>query len=314
MTKVYIDGSAGTTGLRIFDRLSGRSDIELLAVSEEKRKDRDTRKRLINSSDIAFLCLPDEAAVEAVSLCENKNTRIIDASTAHRTHSGWSYGFPELSIEHRRAIEKSSRVAVPGCHASGFCVIAYPLVKSGILSADYPISSHSVTGYSGGGKSMIADYTADNKDKSLLSPGQYALDCTHKHLREMRAVCDLSREPLFNPIVADFYSGMVVSVPIYIQDLNGIKNAKALHAFFVDYYGSEELISVLPFSEKGTDNGFLYANKLSGKDNMQLVICGNEQRALIAARFCNLGKGASGAAVQCMNIMLGIDETTGLVI
>lgn len=309
---VYIDGSAGTTGLRIYERLSDRQDIKLITLPDEKRKDIDARREMINSSDITFLCLPDKAAIQAVSLCENKNTKIIDASTAHRTNPSWSYGFPELSPSHRTNIKKSSRVAVPGCHASGFCAVVYPLVKSGILPADYPLASHSITGYSGGGKKMIADYTAENRAESLLSPGQYALSANHKHLKEMKAVCGLEQKPLFNPIVADFYSGMAVSIPLYTSYLKGIKDAKELHTFFCEYYNNKKFISVKPFNEKGTESGFLYANELSGKDNMQIIISGNDERVLAAAQFDNLGKGASGAAIQCMNIMLGIDETTGL--
>ena len=314
MTFVYIDGSVGTTGLRIFDRLSGREDITLLTLPEEKRKDRDARSEMINASDITFLCLPDAAAIEAVSLCENKKTKIIDASTAHRTEPGWTYGFPELSAEHRGAIRNSRRVAVPGCHASGFCALVYPLIKSGILDKDYPIAAYSVTGYSGGGKSMIADYAAEDRPEGLSSPGQYALGCSHKHLKEMTAVCGLAGNPLFNPIVADFYSGMVVSVPLYVSHLKGIDSAEELNRFFAEYYGGEKLINVLPYSEKGTDSGFFYANELSGRDSMQLLISGNDERILLAARFSNLGKGASGAAVQCMNIMLGLDETEGLIL
>ena len=314
MAKVFIDGSVGTTGLRIADRLAEREDISLLTLPENLRKDTDARRQMINSSDITFLCLPDDAAREAVALCDNKNTKMIDASTAHRTESGWSYGLPELSPAHREAIKNSKRVAVPGCHASGFCALVYPLVQSGILPADYPIVSHSVTGYSGGGKSMIADFTSENRPESMNSPGQYALSASHKHLKEMTAVCNLKQKPLFNPIVADFYSGMVVSVPLYVSYLKGINGAKVLHGFFTEYYKSEQLINVLPFHEKGTENGFFYANELSGKDHMQILVSGNDDQVLVAARFDNLGKGASGAAVQCMNIMLGIDETEGLVI
>jgi N-acetyl-gamma-glutamyl-phosphate reductase len=314
LAKVFIDGSVGTTGLRIADRLSERQDINLLTLPENLRKDPEARRQMINSSDITFLCLPDDAAREAVTLCENKDTKIIDASTAHRTEAGWSYGLPELSPSHREAIKNSKRVAVPGCHASGFCALVYPLIQSGILSADYPIAAHSVTGYSGGGKSMIADFTAENRPESMNSPGQYALSANHKHLKEMTAVCSLKQKPLFNPIVADFYSGMVVSVPLYVTYLNRISSVKALHAFFEEYYKNEKLINVLPFHEKGTESGFLYANELAGRDDMLILVSGNDERVLIAARFDNLGKGASGAAVQCMNILLGIDETTGLVI
>lgn len=313
MTFIYIDGSVGTTGLRIHERLAGRKDITLMTLSEEKRKDIACRREMINSSDITFLCLPDDAAIEAVSLCENEKTKIIDASTAHRTNSDWSYGFPELSVSHRKAIKENKRVAVPGCHASGFCAIVYPMIQNNILPVDYPIVSHSVTGYSGAGKSMIATYHNPDRIDSLSSPGQYALGGYHKHQREMKAVCGLVQTPIFNPIIADFYSGMVVSVPLYSSYLNGMKNAKSLHSFFCEYYKNEKLINVLLFNEKGTESGFLYANELSGKDNMQLLISGNEERILVAARFCNLGKGASGAAVQCMNLMLEIDETTGLV-
>lgn len=311
---MFIDGSAGTTGLRIADRLSERQDISLLTLPEHLRKDREARRQMINTSDITFLCLPDDAAREAVSLCENQNTKIIDASTAHRTEAGWSYGFPELSPSHREAVRNGKRVAVPGCHASGFCALVYPLIQSGILPADYPIASHSVTGYSGGGKSMIADFNAENRPDYMNSPGQYALSANHKHLKEMTAVCGLKQKPLFNPIVADFYSGMVVSVPLYVSYLKGINGVKELHEFFCEYYKNEKLITILPFHEKGTESGFLYANEMVGKDSMQILVSGNDERVLTAARFDNLGKGASGAAVQCMNIMLGIDETTGLIL
>lgn len=314
MISVFIDGSAGTTGLRIYERLTKRSDIMLLTLPDDKRKDINERRKMINSSDITFLCLPDEAAIEAVSLCDNKSTKIIDASTAHRTNSEWSYGFPELSNSHRAAIKNSSRVAVPGCHASGFCAIVYPLVKSGILPVDYPVVSHTITGYSGGGKNMIKDYTSQERADSLYSPGQYALNGNHKHQKEMTAICGLAHKPIFNPIVADFYSGMVVSIPLYASLLKEVKDAEELYSFFEDYYKNKKFISVMPYNNKGTESGFLYANELSGKDNMQLLISGNDERILVAARFCNLGKGASGAAIQCMNIMLGIDETTGLVI
>ncbi|MDD4163799.1 MAG: N-acetyl-gamma-glutamyl-phosphate reductase [Eubacteriales bacterium] len=314
MTCVYIDGSAGTTGLRIYERLSPRNDISLITLPEDKRRDVDARREKINSSDITFLCLPDDAAAEAVSLCENSSTRIIDASSAHRTNPGWSYGFPELSESHREAVMKSRRVSVPGCHASGFCAVVYPVVKAEILPADYPVVSHSITGYSGGGKNMISAYMDKTRNENLSSPGQYALGACHKHQPEMKAVCGLAATPVFNPIVADFYSGMVVSVPVYASYLNGIKNAKELHSFFCDYYKNEKLIKILPYCEKGTENGFLYAGELSGRDDMRILISGNGERILMAAQFCNLGKGASGAAVQCMNLMLGIDETTGLVI
>lgn len=311
---MFIDGSAGTTGLRIADRLAERQDISLLTLPENLRKDWEARRQMINASDITFLCLPDDAAREAVALCENQYTKIIDASTAHRTEAGWSYGFPELSPSHREAVRNGKRVAVPGCHASGFCALVFPLIQSGILPAEYPLAAHSVTGYSGGGKSMIADFTAENRPEYMNSPGQYALSANHKHLKEMTAVCNLKQKPLFNPIVADFYSGMVVSVPLYVSYLKGINGVKALHEFFFEYYKNEKLITVLPFHEKGTESGFLYTNEMAGKDSMQILVSGNDERVLTAARFDNLGKGASGAAVQCMNVMLGINETTGLIL
>ena len=312
MTKVFIDGSAGTTGLCIYDRLSGRRDIQLLTLDQEHRKDTERRREMINLSDITFLCLPDGAAIEAAELCGNENTAIIDASTAHRTSPGWSYGFPELSDMHREDIKTSKRVSVPGCHASGFLSIVYPLIKSGILKPDYPVVAHSVTGYSGGGKKMIAKYEDKDRSERLGAPAQYAIDADHKHLKEMQAVCKLEHKPLFNPIVADFYSGMVVSVPLYTSHIGGI-GKKELFVFFDEYYKSEPLIRVVSH-DKETHGDFIYADELSGKDYMQILIGGNRDRVLIASRFDNLGKGASGAAVQCMNIMLGIDEKTGLVL
>ena len=314
MIKVFVDGNQGTTGLNICERLEKRDDIELLEILPEKRKDLAERKRFINSADLVFLCLPDDAAREAVSLVENQSTRIIDASTAHRTLPGWSYGFPELSKEHRKAIENGKRVAVPGCHASGFNAIVYPLVFSGLLPSDYPFVCHSITGYTGGGKKMIARYEAKNKSPELYSPRQYALTQQHKHLAEMKAVCGLESTPAFSPIVADFPRGMVVSVPIFTRYLNKYATKKDLHKFFSEYYGGEKLISVAGEEKENEQNGFIAANGFAGADNMELFVLGNDEIILLCARFDNLGKGASGAATQCMNIMLGARESCGLTI
>jgi N-acetyl-gamma-glutamyl-phosphate reductase len=310
-TKIFIDGSEGTTGLRIFERFEGRDDIELLPIASELRKDIAERKRLINASDITFLCLPDAAARESVSLVENDRVRIIDTSTAHRTESGWAYGFPELSSAHREAIRTGKRVAVPGCHATGLISVVYPLVAGGILPADYPLSAFSLTGYSGGGKKMIAEYEADGRHADIEAPREYALTQQHKHLKEMKAVCGLSREPLFSPIVADYYSGMVVSVPVYTEFLKEAKTPGALTEYYAQFYAGSRFVQV----EKGTDDlygGMLSGCSLSGWDGLRIYITGNEERVVLSAQFDNLGKGASGAAIECLNIMMGCGETKGL--
>lgn len=311
-TKVFIDGSEGTTGLRIHERLDNRDDIELLTIAPELRKDPAERSRLINSSDITFLCLPDSAAREAVALVTNPNVRIIDASTAHRTEAGWAYGFPELSAKHREAIRTGKRIANPGCHASGFISLVYPLIAGGILPADYPVASFSLTGYSGGGKKMIAQYEASDRDAELDAPREYGLSQQHKHLKEMRLITGLSRAPLFTPIVSDYYSGMVVNVPLYTDLLNTTQTPESLQAFFADYYANEHFIKVMPLGSESEMSGFLSGNHLSGYDGMQIYITGNENRIQLSSVFDNLGKGASGAAIQCFNIMTGCDETKGL--
>lgn len=311
MHKIFIDGKEGTTGLRIYERFANRSDITLLTISDDLRKDPQERKRLINEADIVFLCLPDAAARQAVALCENPDVRIIDTSTAHRTADGWSYGFPELSTGHRRAIETGKRIAVPGCHACGFIALAYPLITAGILPTDYPLVCYSVTGYSGGGKSMIAQYQCKDRSVELNSPRQYGLTQKHKHLPEMRTVCGLAQDPIFSPIVADFYSGMTVSLPIYTNLLLKSVSPADIHEIFARHYEGEKMVKVLPFDSNG-EGGFLGTNNLSGKDYLEILVSGNEERVLLCARFDNLGKGASGAAVQCMNIMLGLDDATGL--
>ena len=310
MYKVFIDGNQGTTGLRLFDRLSKREDIELLTISEELRKDKDERRRLINMSDITFLCLPDEASKESVSLCDNDHTVIIDTSTAHRTNPDWAYGFAELSDDHRKNIASSKRIAVPGCHASGFISIVYPLIASGIMTKDYPCVCHSLTGYSGGGKKMINDYE-NEKTADLFAPRQYGLTQNHKHLKEMKAITGLEDFPLFTPIVDDYYSGMATTVPLFTKMLS-VNSISEVHSMFSSYYKDSQFISVLPLHGGETPVSMVSANELSGKDSMKILISGNDERIFITSVFDNLGKGASGAAVQCMNISMGIDEKTSL--
>lgn len=306
---VYIDGKEGTTGLQIYDRLAQRQDIDLLLIDEDKRKDAAERKKCINAADIVFLCLPDAAAREAVALVENDRTRIIDASTAHRTAEGWAYGFAELSPEHRAAVAAGKRVANPGCHATGFISAVYPLVKYGLLPPDYPLTCFSLTGYSGGGKKMIAEYEVADKGEALYAPQLYGLNLEHKHLPEMQKVCSLLRAPVFCPIVDDYYKGMATSVTLHTALLPGHPTAAQLHDVLEDHYSGAALVSVAPL---GYTEKRIAANTMAGSDRLQLIICGHEDQVLITALFDNLGKGASGAAVQNMNLMLGLEETTGL--
>lgn len=306
MTKVFIDGSAGTTGLRIYERLENRKDTRLLKLSEEKRKDKNARKEALNSADIAFLCLPDDAARESVSLCENENTVIIDTSTAHRTAEDFAYGFPELSAEHKAKIALSRRIAVPGCHASGFISLIYPLIENGIIEKNALLSCFSVTGYSGGGKKMIAEYEGENRDILLSSPRQYGIGQTHKHLPEMIAVTGLKNKLIFSPVVADFYSGMAVTVPLFADMING--SADDIKKIYKKKYTGP----IVSYAENSDENGFIAANKLAGKDSMEISVAGNDERILLISRYDNLGKGASGAAIECMNIVLGLPETEGL--
>ena len=307
MKKVFIDGSAGTTGLRIYERLCGRKDIELITLSEEFRKDNNARKDAINSADIVFLCLPDAAAVEAVSFVENPNTCIIDTSTAHRTAEGWTYGFPEIG-NRKAEIIKSKRIANPGCHASGFISLVAPLVECGILKKDVKLTCFSLTGYSGGGKKMIAQYEDGERNKLLDAPRMYGLTQVHKHLPEMKAICNLDTDPVFCPIVAPYYSGMQVTVPIFKEmvqiDINDIEFA------YKQYYQG----TVVRYSKKTDQEGFISAALFEGRDDMAISVFGNNDRILLVSSFDNLGKGASGAAIQNMNLVLGTDETEGLVI
>lgn len=305
MTKVFIDGSAGTTGLRIYERLERRGDIELLRLPDERRKDPGARRDALNQADIAFLCLPDAAAEEAVSLIENPDTAVIDASAAHRTAEGWEYGFPELRGRRER-IARSKRIANPGCHASGFIALIEPLVRNGVLRPDVRLSCVSLTGYSGGGKAMIAQYQADGRDGLLDAPRVYGLSQRHKHLPEMTKACGLETPPIFTPVVAPYYAGMEVAVPLFAEDVSGgVETVKAV-------YRDDYRRGLVRFAESGGENGFLSAAAFSGRDDMQVTVCGNEERILLVSRFDNLGKGASGAAIQNMNLLLGADETAGL--
>ena len=307
--KIYIDGQSGTTGLQIYDRIGQREDLELLRIDEEKRHDIEERRRFLNSADIVFLCLPDDGAREAVSLIENPEVRVIDASTAHRTMDGWTYGFPELFPGQREKIAQSKRVANPGCHASGFLAVTVPLTETGILPADYPLSCMSLTGYSGGGKKMIAQYEQEERPKELSSPGLYALGLMHKHLPEMMKYSGLSFKPVFVPVVDDFAQGMVTSILLENRLLKGCPTAGEIHGEIERYYRGAGFVRVKPYTEK---QGTIYANSLAGSNEMEITVCGNGEQTAVIACFDNLGKGASGAAVQNMNIMLGIDERCGL--
>ena len=312
--KVYIDGQEGTTGLKILERFKDRKDIELIRISEDKRKDPAERARLINMSDYTFLCLPDDASREAVSFVDNDHVRIIDASTAHRTNPDWAYGFPELSEAHREKIKTSNRVAVPGCYASGFASIVYPLVSSGIIPKDYPVFAYATSGYSGAGKKAIAVYEGDDKPYEFNSPRQYALSQQHKHLPEMKAVSGLEYTPMFNPMVCDYFSGMVVSVPLQTRTLPKAVTAAEVHKMYAEHYKGAKMVEVMPLMPADEQKSFFLAsNTLSGLNKMQVFVFGNDEQILLCSRLDNLGKGASGAAVQCLNIMMGIDETTGLI-
>ena len=306
MKKIFIDGSAGTTGLRIHERLGKRKDIEIITLTEELRKDPSARKDAINSSDVTFLCLPDDAAREAVAMTENPNTVIIDTSTAHRTEPEFAYGFPELSEEFLQKIKNSKRIAVPGCHAGGFIALVYPLVKAGLLSPDASLFCHSITGYSGGGKKMIAEYESDELDVLLTAPRQYGLTQTHKHLKEMKAISSINSFPIFTPVVSNFYSGMTVTVPLFKEMISGSVND------IKDVYKALYNTPIVKYTQSVSEDGFVSGASHSGLDSMTIGVSGNDDRILLIAQYDNLGKGASGAAVECLNISLGIDATTGL--
>ena len=311
-TKIFIDGSEGTTGLRIYERFASRDDIELLKISSELRKDPAERKRLINESDITFLCLPDAAAKESVSLVENENVVIIDTSTAHRTEEGWAYGFAELSEEHKNKIINGKRIAVPGCYATGFISLIYPLIAGGIMPKDYPVTCFGLSGYSGAGKNAIAVYEGDEKPSDFNSGRQYALTQQHKHLKEMQKITGLERTPLFSPIIDDYYSGMVVSVQIYTDMLSKKESVESLLAYYTEYYKDQPFIKVAAADDEIAASGFIAGNGMSGWDGLKIYVTGNEDRIVISSQFDNLGKGASGAAIECMNLVLGCDMTKGL--
>ncbi len=305
MTKIFVDGSAGTTGLRIFERLEGRKELEIIRLSEALRKDPAARADAICRADIAFLCLPDAAAVESVALAGESAVRIIDTSTAHRTNPAWAYGFPELSGK-RKQIQNARRVANPGCHASGFIALVAPLVENGLLSPDTRLTCFSLTGYTGGGKGMIAGYEGEERDPLWKAPRQYALGQEHKHLKEMQQLCGLTAAPVFCPVVADFPCGMEVTVPLFGEWVQG--GIDAVRDCLKTYYQG----GLVRYTETADESGFLSASAFAGRDDMQVTVCGNPHRMTLIARFDNLGKGASGAAVQNMNILLGVDESTGL--
>ena len=306
--KVYIDGKEGTTGLQIYERLGNRDDIELLLIDEDKRKDTEERAKFLNAADLVFLCLPDAAAIEAVSLIDNPNTRVIDASTAHRTNPDWDYGFPELSGEHLEKIKNSKRVANPGCHATGFIACVYPLVAMGILPADALLSSFSLTGYSGGGKKMIAQYESADKEDALFAPCPYGMGQGHKHLPEMQAICGLAHKPVFSPIVDDYYKGMATTVPLHMSQLKGVSTVAEVRQKLMDYYAGQQMVTV----SAEADTAKLYGNAKAGQDTLEIIVAGNDEQFTVTALFDNLGKGASGAAVQNMNIMLGFEASAGL--
>ena len=307
-TNVFIDGCSGTTGLRIAERLQIRDDIELIVLDDAERHSEKRRAEAINASDITFLCLPDAAAVQAVGMVKNPDTVIIDASTAHRTKAGWVYGFPELSQKQAELIAKSKRIAAPGCHASGFTALAAPLTRAGIIPKGALLTCFSLTGYSGGGRSMIADYEKEERSPLLGAPRQYGLGQQHKHLAEMQAMCLLDAPPAFCPIVADFYSGMEVTVPVFASQLCGGASAADIAAVYAETYNGP----IVSFDAELCSGGFLSACMMSGKDSMRLTVCGCGERILLAAVYDNLGKGASGAAIECMNIVMGCDITSGL--
>lgn len=310
MITVFIDGKEGTTGLQIYDRLAKRKDVSLILLSDELRKDIRARKEAINSADVVFFCLPDGAAAEAASLVENPCTKIIDASTAHRTNPAWAYGFAELSEQHRERIATFQRIANPGCYASGFISLVYPLIKGGIISKQYPLVCHAVSGYSGAGKRGIAQYEDKDRGNELDTPRLYALNLSHKHIPEMMRECSLSVKPIFNPYICDYYNGMTVNVPLFVSMMEKKLSASDLRSYLTEFYGESNFVKVA--AEKETE-GFLSANFLNGTNQMQILVNGNEEQILLSSRFDNLGKGASGAAVQNMNIAFGLDEKTSLI-
>ena len=310
---VFVDGQHGTTGLMIRERLSSRKDIEVIEIQEDKRKDPTARKKLINEADIVFLCLPDDAARESVSLITNRAVCVIDGSTAHRVAEGWVYGLPELKKGQRALIKDSHRVTVPGCHATGFILMLYPLIARGIVGDDYPISCHAVAGYSGGGRAMIADYEAPGAPDDIKNPRPYALGLNHKHIPEMTIFAGLKRPPIFAPTVVNVYAGEIISIPLAAGHLKKRLDAAGVREVLAEYYAGARFIKVMPYpADDFLKNGYLTFTDCNGTNNLEIFVSGSKDRILLSARYDNLGKGASGAAVQNMNIMLGIEEATGL--
>ena len=310
---VFIDGQHGTTGLKINERLSGRKDIELIEITEADRKDLTTREKLLNEADIVFLCLPDDAARQSVGLIKNKSVCVIDGSTAHRVAEGWVYGLPELKKEQRNLIKNSKRISVPGCHATGFIAMLYPLVARGIVSPDYPVTCHTTAGYSGGGKAMITDYQGENMPDYIKNPRPYSLALNHKHIPEMTKITGLAHAPIFAPTVVNVYNGEIISIPLVVPNLQKKLTAAEMRAVLAEYYAGEQFIKVMPYpADDYLKNGYMTFTDCNGTNNLEIFVFGNDERILLSARFDNLGKGASGAAVQNMNIILGVDEGTGL--
>lgn len=313
-TKIFVDGQEGTTGLQIHERLALRPELELIEIDPAKRKDPATRAACLNAADVAFLCLPDAAAKESAALVTNPRTCVIDASTAHRIHGEWVYGVPELGADYRASIRKSKRIANPGCHATAFALAVRPLVQRGLIPEDFPLSCFSITGYSGGGKKMIADYGQSPLPEALRSPRPYALGLMHKHLPEMRVHTGLKEAPIFSPVVANFYKGLSVTVPLPLRQLPVAPSPRALHHALVETYAGEKFIRVLPFDDESVlDAGFFDVQACNDTNRCDLAVFGHADQAVVMARLDNLGKGASGAAIQCMNMHLGLDEGTGLV-
>lgn len=313
--RVFVDGQVGTTGLKIQEHLERRTDLTLLSIDEALRKDAKERARLINEADYVILCLPDDASKESVGLVQSGNTRtkIIDASTAHRTHPEWAYGIPELSHQHRSAVVASRRVAVPGCHASGFALAVYPLVARAVMARDYPVTCQSLTGYSGGGKQMIATWEDPSAVERTRGARPYALSMAHKHLPEMQTVCGLSAPPIFQPVVFTYFSGMIVSVPVHSRLLAKPASASQLRDLYAEHYAGSRFVEVMPYeAQPAVDHGYLDPTACNGTNRAQLFVFGDDQRSMVCVRLDNLGKGASGAAVQCLNLMMGVDEGTGL--
>ena len=310
---VFIDGQHGTTGLKINERLSGRKDIEVIEITGADRKDLTTKEKLLNEADIVFLCLPDDAARQSVGLIKNKLVCVIDGSTAHRVAEGWGYGLPELKKEQRNLIKNSKRISVPGCHATGFIAMLYPLVARGIVSPDYPVTCHTTAGYSGGGKAMIADYQGENVPDYIKNPRPYSLALNHKHIPEMTKITGLAHAPIFAPTVVNVYNGEIISIPLVVPNLQKKLTAAEMRAVLADYYTGEQFIKVMPYpADDYLKNGYMTFTDCNGTNNLEIFVFGNDERILLSARFDNLGKGASGAAVQNMNIILGVDEGTGL--